>query len=247
MGGATVGQWGQLATTDMMLWGQKLFYFPPLKFCEHAVDDINRKYCPLWRKAVTPSLVLIHRRRNGKGHGARGPWPLTFWPELFSKYFPLFLNTILTRETIHQDEKSTNLRWNRYIVDWLVFAEDEIEVSLAPSLFMTFLRPCSNRTTIPRRSSTPLAPQMSLFRRLISETYRAPPTFPFSAHSDPCSYCADTWHCPARRADPTRSASFKPRAGDELCVLRENAFEVVGIMSLDLWSSGHNEPRHLKK
>ena len=227
--------------------GQKLCYFPPpLKFCEHAVDDINRKYCPLWRKAVAPPLVLIHRRRNGRGHGARGPWPPHFLAKIILKIFYSFLqyNFDVGNDPPGQEEHKSALK---YIVDWLVFAEDEIEVSLAPSLFITFLRPCSNRTTIPRRSSTLLAPQMSIFRRLISETYRAPPTFPFSAHSDPCSYCADTWHCPARRADPTRSAPFKPRAGAELCVLRENAFEVVGIMGLHLWSSGHNEPRPLKK
>ena len=29
---------------------------PALKFGEHAVNDINRKYCPHWRKAVAPRL-----------------------------------------------------------------------------------------------------------------------------------------------------------------------------------------------
>ena len=31
---------------------------PPLKISEHAVNDINRKSCPHWRKAVAPPLVL---------------------------------------------------------------------------------------------------------------------------------------------------------------------------------------------
>ena len=29
---------------------------PPLKFGEHAVNDINRKSCPHWRKTVAPPL-----------------------------------------------------------------------------------------------------------------------------------------------------------------------------------------------
>ena len=45
MGGATVGQWGQLASTEMRLWEQN-YVIAPLKFGEHAVNDINRKYCP---------------------------------------------------------------------------------------------------------------------------------------------------------------------------------------------------------
>ena len=60
MGGATVGQWGQLAPTKMRLWGQNyVTLLPPLKFAEHAVNDINRKSCPHWRKVVAPPLVAI--------------------------------------------------------------------------------------------------------------------------------------------------------------------------------------------
>ena len=55
MGGATVGQWGQLAPTEIRLWG-KTMLLPPLKFGEHAVNDMNRKFCPHWRKAVAPPL-----------------------------------------------------------------------------------------------------------------------------------------------------------------------------------------------
>ena len=29
---------------------------PPLKFGEHALNDINKKSCPHWRKAVAPPL-----------------------------------------------------------------------------------------------------------------------------------------------------------------------------------------------
>ena len=66
MGVATVGQWGQLAATEMRLWGQNLgknMLFPPLKFGEHAVKDINRKFCPHWRKAVAPPLVWTRINR----------------------------------------------------------------------------------------------------------------------------------------------------------------------------------------
>ena len=61
MGGATVGQWGQLAPTEMRLWtvecGGKTMLLPPLKFGEHAVNHINREFCPNWRKAVAPPLT----------------------------------------------------------------------------------------------------------------------------------------------------------------------------------------------
>ena len=81
-----------------------------------------------------------HRRRNGKDHGGHGP--LTFRPKLFLKSFLSFLNTIFMRKTIHQDEESTKLRRNSYVVEGLVFARGEIEISMAPSLLVTFLRPC---------------------------------------------------------------------------------------------------------
>ena len=51
-----------------------------------------------------------HRRRNGRGHGGHGPF--TFQPKLFLKSLLSFLNTILMRKTIHQDEESTNMRRN---------------------------------------------------------------------------------------------------------------------------------------
>ena len=41
---------------------------PPLKFGEHAANDINRKSCPHWRKAVAPLLIskLCHRKLYDK-------------------------------------------------------------------------------------------------------------------------------------------------------------------------------------
>ena len=58
---------------------------------------------------------VLHTRRIffligvGMG-GATGPWPPHFLAKIILKISPLFLNTILTRKTIHQDEESTNLR-----------------------------------------------------------------------------------------------------------------------------------------
>ena len=34
---------------------------PPLNFGEHAVNDINGKSCPHWRKVVAPPLFLMLR------------------------------------------------------------------------------------------------------------------------------------------------------------------------------------------
>ena len=81
--------------------------------------------------------LVKHRRRNGRGHGRHGP--LTFWPKLFLKIFPFFHkhNLYIESDSPGREEHKSNL-----IVEELVFARDEIEVSLAPSLLVTFLHPC---------------------------------------------------------------------------------------------------------
>ena len=61
MGGATVEQWGQLVPTEMRLWGQNYVIAPPpLKFGEHAVKDINRKYCPHCEKSWRRPWFLLY-------------------------------------------------------------------------------------------------------------------------------------------------------------------------------------------
>ena len=46
MDGATVGQCGQLATTEIRLWGQNYVIAPTEIQRGYAVHDINRKYYP---------------------------------------------------------------------------------------------------------------------------------------------------------------------------------------------------------
>ena len=78
--------------------------------------------------------------------GATGPWPPHFFAKIILKSFPSFIkcNFDTENDSPGRVEHKSALKC---IVDGLVFAGDEIEVSLAPSLFVTFLRPCGSRWT----------------------------------------------------------------------------------------------------
>ena len=74
--------------------------------------------------------------------GATGAMAPSLFSQIIIKIFPFFPKHNFYTEMIHLDEESTNLRRNP---SWrsidLVFTRDEIEVLLAPSLWVTFLRP----------------------------------------------------------------------------------------------------------
>ena len=57
MGGATVGQWGQLAPTEMRLWGPN-YVIAPTEIRRARSERYEKEILPHWRKAVAPSLVL---------------------------------------------------------------------------------------------------------------------------------------------------------------------------------------------
>ena len=57
---------------------------------------------------------MYHRRGNGRGDGGGGELAPSLSAKIILKIFPFFLNTILIRKTIRQDEESTNLRKNPY-------------------------------------------------------------------------------------------------------------------------------------
>ena len=72
--------------------------------------------------------------------GATGAMAPSLFAKIILKIFPSFLNYNFDTENVPpgRGEHKSALKC---IVDGLVFAGDEIEVSLAPSLFVTFLRP----------------------------------------------------------------------------------------------------------
>ena len=74
--------------------------------------------------------------------GATGPWPPHFSDKINLEIFPFFLkHHFYTENDSPERGKHTNLRRNAS-VERLAFTRDEIEASLAPSLWVTLLRPC---------------------------------------------------------------------------------------------------------
>ena len=76
---------------------------------------------------------------NRRGHGE--PWPPHFSAKIIFKIFPFFLKHNFYTENASPGRGLKHKSAWKFIVEGLVFARDEIEVSLAPSLWVTFLRP----------------------------------------------------------------------------------------------------------
>ena len=69
------------------------------------------------------------------------PWLPHFSVKIILKIFPFFLkHNFYTEKDSPGREKHKSVY--KSIVERSVFTRDEIEVSLAPSLWVTFLRPC---------------------------------------------------------------------------------------------------------
>ena len=113
-------------------------------------------------------------RRNGRGHGGHGP--LTFQPTLgIIKIFPFFLK----RNFFFIQKRFTRKRVAQICVEIhcrvrLIFSRDEIEVSLAPSLSVTFLRPCLCLLFLGDVRMLPLLPSLVACRRILEALQRPP-------------------------------------------------------------------------
>ena len=79
--------------------------------------------------------------------GATGAMAPSLLAKIILKIFPFFLKYNFDTEN-HPPGRGEHNSVLKCIVDGLVFAGHEIEVSLAPSLFVTFLRPWINSTTM---------------------------------------------------------------------------------------------------
>ena len=114
----------------------------------HPTGHYTWKNCrpPLRKSWVRPWLAIGF----GTG-GATGAMPPHFLAKIILKIFPSFLkyNFATENEPPGRGEHKSALKC---IVDGLVFAGDEMKVSLAPSLLVTFLRPClpHNKVTCDR-------------------------------------------------------------------------------------------------